>query len=348
MAKLTTTNSVRRAGRLMALVAICLFLLWACSSGLAALAALHEGRPLDSRLLSVAAIGLDDLFIGVTALTLLGGECLVLGWKQSGLRRVLMKDDASTRTDVFYFVISITGLFTIIMTILTLGLGVLISRAIEGGFGIRIAAEWPLWVACPAVYLLQGFGLYWFHRLMHSPLFWPLHAVHHAAEDFNTITTARHHPIDSFMGAFPAAFLPAILGFSPEAIFYTMLFVTAWVTYIHTGLPSLPWLEPYVMGPRAHGIHHSADPRHFGSNFGGDFSIWDRLFGTYNMDAPELLTYGCPDPEGIYQSGRPLRDMILVQRVWLRGVGQGFRRGMRAIAGMVRRASEDKLSATAA
>ena len=36
----------------------------------------------------------------------------------------------------------------------------------------------------------------------------------------------------------------------------------------------------------------------------------------------------CADPDGIYQSGRPLRDMVTVQAVWLAGLG-------RAIAGRV-------------
>jgi hypothetical protein len=53
--------------------------------------------------------------------------------------------------------------------------------------------------------------------------------------------------------------------------------------------------------------------------------IWDRLFGTYNVDVAEPLVYGCADPDGVYQSGRPLRDMIVVELVWLRELWRAAR-----------------------
>jgi len=76
-----------------------------------------------------------------------------------------------------------------------------------------------------------------------------------------------------------------------------------------------------VFGPRGHGIHHGADPSCFDTNY-GDLVIWDRLFGTYKADAPEPLVYGCADPDGIYQSGNPMRDIIAIEKAWLRALWQ--------------------------
>jgi sterol desaturase/sphingolipid hydroxylase (fatty acid hydroxylase superfamily) len=40
--------------------------------------------------------------------------------------------------------------------------------------------------------------------------------------------------------------------------------------------------------PAMHLIHHNPNPVATNSNYGFSFAIWDRLFGTYRADAPEL------------------------------------------------------------
>ena len=62
--------------------------------------------------------------------------------------------------------------------------------------------------------------------------------------------------------------------------------------------------------------HGGDDPSCFNANF-GDFVIWDRLFGTYEVNLSEPIADGCADPDGLHQSGRPLRDMVAVQAACL-------------------------------
>ena len=35
------------------------------------------------------------------------------------------------------------------------------------------------------------------------------------------------------------------------------------------------------MSPSLHWLHHSDNPKHFNTNFGVNFTFWDKLFGTY-------------------------------------------------------------------
>jgi sterol desaturase/sphingolipid hydroxylase (fatty acid hydroxylase superfamily) len=59
----------------------------------------------------------------------------------------------------------------------------------------------------------------------------------------------------------------------------------------------LPWtygiFGRLFVSPSFHRVHHSTDQRHFGRNFGQQYSLWDRLFGTASDERPDAsLTFG--------------------------------------------------------
>jgi sterol desaturase/sphingolipid hydroxylase (fatty acid hydroxylase superfamily) len=41
------------------------------------------------------------------------------------------------------------------------------------------------------------------------------------------------------------------------------------------------FLSLFFLSPALHWFHHSANPKHFDSNFGPCLAFWDRIFGTY-------------------------------------------------------------------
>lgn len=41
-----------------------------------------------------------------------------------------------------------------------------------------------------------------------------------------------------------------------------------------------PWLEPFIITPSAHRIHHARNDIYVDTNYGLTFSIWDHLFST--------------------------------------------------------------------
>lgn len=243
------------------------------------------------------------------------------GWKRSALRRVLANRDASTRTDLFYFVLTTSGLMTTAATLATVGVTDSIDALASTTTGLELFAGLPAYVTVPSALVVASLTIYWIHRAEHTPLLWPLHAVHHAGKDFNILLFYRRHPAILIFRSITLCGL-LFLGFPLGAIATAFLILRAASLWAHSDLPTNAFVERWIVfGPRGHGIHHGADPSCFDTNY-GDLVIWDRLFGTYKADAPETLVYGCADPDGIYQSGNPLRDIIAIERAWLRALWQ--------------------------
>ena len=67
------------------------------------------------------------------------------------------------------------------------------------------------------------------------------------------------------------------------------LYLNAHQFLAHSAYIRLPRFFDYVfVTPHNHRIHHDQAVVNQNSNFGGIFSIWDRLFGTYVSDIKEF------------------------------------------------------------
>lgn len=144
-------------------------------------------------------------------------------------------------------------------------------------------------------------GLAWLvHFSMHKiPFLWRLHRIHHSDIHIDSTTTARFHPLESFLHFF-LIFYPAvyIFGVRGEIFIACVLLDSLSNLFIHSNLPLGPKTNRILgfiwITPDQHRLHHSADPRHFDSNFGTNLCIWDRLFRTRNL-ATEKFSYGSKD-----------------------------------------------------
>ena len=133
------------------------------------------------------------------------------------------------------------------------------------------------------------FASYWSHRLNHSVnLFWNQHIVHHSSEEFN-LACALRQSISNIL-SFGALFLipAAILGV-PEKMIQILaplhLFAQFWYHTKHIG--KLGWLEYLLVTPSQHRVHHAINPIYIDKNLAAIFSIWDRLFGTFQEELEE-------------------------------------------------------------
>lgn len=74
--------------------------------------------------------------------------------------------------------------------------------------------------------------------------------------------------------------------------------------WVHTSaVGKLPAIVEYVMvTPSHHRVHHARNPQYIDRNYGGNFIIWDRLFGTFCAEREEPV-YGLVHP---IQSFHPL------------------------------------------
>lgn len=161
------------------------------------------------------------------------------------------------------------------------------------------------------------FGLHYLeHRL---PVLWEFHKVHHSAEVLNFATADRIHPMELLftgcgmaigMGLVNGAFIAAwgdqltVATVAGANIFYVFFNIIGGVlrhspVWVSFG----PRIERWIVSPAMHQIHHSEDPRHFDSNFGGSLAIWDRMFGTlYIPDGREVESFGLGSETVEYRS----------------------------------------------
>ncbi|MEM8987050.1 MAG: sterol desaturase family protein [Pseudomonadota bacterium] len=140
--------------------------------------------------------------------------------------------------------------------------------------------------------LAADFVYYWEHRFAHEVrLLWTQHAVHHSSRHMNIIVGIRFGPFEGVTSAvfhFPLV----LLGFPPELVFFGVLVVLAYQSWIHTELiGKLGWIDGVFNTPANHRVHHGCDDKYLDKNYGGILILWDRLFGTYQREE-ETPNYG--------------------------------------------------------
>lgn len=128
------------------------------------------------------------------------------------------------------------------------------------------------------------------HRALHRwPLLWRFHAIHHADRHFDTATSLRFHPVETLLRAVADASIVLCLGPAPMVISAVVIFLVVWNVFDHgrVALPSAMarGLERLLVTPDFHRVHHAIDRSMHDSNFGGVFTLWDRLFGWYRRPA---------------------------------------------------------------
>ncbi len=140
--------------------------------------------------------------------------------------------------------------------------------------------------------LAADFIYYWEHRIAHEVrLLWTQHAVHHSSRDMNIVTAIRFGPLEGVWSLI--AHLPLVLiGFSPEVVVASSIVVLGYQTWLHTELiGKLGPLESVLNTPSHHRVHHGCDDKYLDKNYGGVLIIWDRLFGTFQVEE-ERPRYG--------------------------------------------------------
>jgi sterol desaturase/sphingolipid hydroxylase (fatty acid hydroxylase superfamily) len=200
------------------------------------------------------------------------------------------------RTDAVYAVVELTHVEGILILAPAAAALNAITDAHAPWLRIDAIASLPLAVQLIIAMVAGDFVAYWAHRLAHSnPWVWQLHKVHHAQRDLTILTRFRFPLLDrlwSMLLLFPIG----VVAGSPE-LPVLLLAARAFRSCIeHSGLDwsfgKLGWL---IVSPRYHGLHHSIAPEHHDRNFGGLFTIWDRMFGTYAGLGSGPLRYGIAD-----------------------------------------------------
>ena len=156
---------------------------------------------------------------------------------------------------------------------------------------------------------------YWGHRLNHQINFlWNQHLIHHSSEEFN-LACALRQSISSLINFFTIFLLPAaILGVPAQIIAIIApihLFAQFWYHTVHIGRMGL--LESFLVTPSHHRVHHAINPEYIDKNHGQIFIIWDKLFGTFQEELPNVPpVFGITVPASTWN---PIK--INFQHIWL-------------------------------
>jgi len=134
--------------------------------------------------------------------------------------------------------------------------------------------------------MLLDLAIYLQHVLFHAvPVLWRLHRMHHADLDIDVTTGLRFHPVEILLSMAIKLMVVVALGTPALAVLLFEVLLNATSIFNHANLRLPGWLDGalrlVLVTPDMHRVHHSVTPRETNSNFGFNFALWDRLFGTY-------------------------------------------------------------------
>jgi sterol desaturase/sphingolipid hydroxylase (fatty acid hydroxylase superfamily) len=174
--------------------------------------------------------------------------------------------------------------------------------------------ESTIWVYIIA-FIALDFSGYWVHRLSHQiNFFWNKHAIHHSSEEFN-LACALRQSISTFVNLFTVFLLPAaLLGVDAKVIATVAplhLFAQFWYHTVY--IRRMGFLEKIIVTPAHHRVHHAINPEYIDKNHSQIFIIWDKLFGTFQDELPNVPpVYGITRPVSTWN---PIK--INFQHLWL-------------------------------
>ena len=219
-------------------------------------------------------------------------EVLSYRYRDNVMRSVTAND---TKLELLMFVslVAVTQPFAILVT----GkLGLWLAPQYQG-----VLADLPWWGMVLMLLLVDDLTQYWWHRLSHSPLLWPLHRAHHSAEYMSIRITFRNNFFYYLM--MPGLWLAgALLYLGVGGLVYALYVVVKLLVILgaHCAWPwdaplyRIRWLRPLmwvlertISTPATHWAHHAITNAdgvgHYKGNFGNLLFIWDMIFGSAHI-----------------------------------------------------------------
>jgi sterol desaturase/sphingolipid hydroxylase (fatty acid hydroxylase superfamily) len=226
--------------------------------------------------------------------------CLILGFATMEVvsrryKNTVHATSNDTKLELLMF-LSLLAITQPLAILVTSKLGAWLTPQLKGWL-----SDWPWWAMVGLLILVDDLSQYWWHRLSHTPLLWPLHRAHHSAEYMSIRVTFRNNFFYYLM--MPGLwFAGALLYLGVGGIVYALyvvfkLFVilgahSAWrwdePLYRVPALRPVMWvLERTISTPATHWAHHAITNAdgigHYKGNFGNLLFIWDLIFGSAHI-----------------------------------------------------------------
>jgi sterol desaturase/sphingolipid hydroxylase (fatty acid hydroxylase superfamily) len=158
-------------------------------------------------------------------------------------------------------------------------------------------ADLPVWAMVAILLVGDDMTQYWWHRLSHTPLLWPLHRAHHTAHYMSIRITYRNNFF--YYAMMPGLWVSGVLIYLGFENVY-LVYVTVKLSVILGAHCAVRWDEPFyryrwlrplgwvlertISTPATHWAHHALTNAdgvgHYKGNFGNLLFVWDLLFGS--------------------------------------------------------------------
>ena len=219
-------------------------------------------------------------------------EVLSYRYRDNVMRSVTAND---TKLELLMFV-SLVAVTQPLAILVTGKLGLWLAPQYQG-----VLADLPWWGMVLMLLVVDDLTQYWWHRLSHSPLLWPLHRAHHSAEYMSIRITFRNNFFYYLM--MPGLWLAGgLLYMGVGGMVYAVYIVVKLLVILgaHCAWPwdaplyRIRWLRPVmwvvertISTPATHWAHHAITNAdgvgHYKGNFGNLLFIWDMIFGSAHI-----------------------------------------------------------------
>ncbi len=151
---------------------------------------------------------------------------------------------------------------------------------------------WYLPVSLILSMLIHETYYYWLHRIMHHrKIYRIIHKTHHDSIRTSSWTSFSFHPIESFLQVF--IFLPIILivPLHPYMILIQLILMSLSSLVNHCNIELYPKnfsthaLGKWLIGATHHSLHH----KNYLTNFGLNFTFWDKVCSTEDKNYLNLF-----------------------------------------------------------
>ena len=174
-----------------------------------------------------------------------------------------------------------------------------------------LEVPWTWWGVALCV-VAEDHSYYWFHRTSHEVrMLWAGHVNHHSSTHYNLSTALRQSWTSTFMSWVFWAPLP-LLGFDPLMVVMCQSINLLYQYWIHTELIGSMGPFGWVFNtPSHHRVHHGRNGVYLDRNHGGIFIVWDRLYGTFQRELPQV-----PVDYGITKNLETFNPVIIAFHEW--------------------------------
>ena len=133
------------------------------------------------------------------------------------------------------------------------------------------------------------------HRELHRwDRLWEFHKVHHSTLELDGFATTRTHMFENMLRFVPPQAVLFMIGMPVRIVAPTVAVAAIYGVSNHSNIEvEARWIEALFVTPRLHRRHHV--PATTNNNYGGIFTVWDRLFRSLvRVDTAPGEQYGVP------------------------------------------------------